>query len=162
MATNNGSLAMATAAMPEVTFCSAKQTRPLPSNNSSTPVIAALRHCRRVGGLTPRKRSHAYIAMPAAEKRIAASANGGNPVNPIRMPRYVEPQITYTASNASGISQRRCGVAPAAADNAMSFMANQRAERNEDASSERRRGLILIRAVSRWRANRHETFGTQR
>ncbi len=43
---------------------------------------------------TPRKRSHAYIAMPAAEKRIAASANGGNPVNPMRMPRYVEPQIT--------------------------------------------------------------------
>jgi len=80
-------LAMAIAAMPEVTLCSAKHTKPLPNNSSNTPVIAALRHWRRVGGLTPRRRSHPYIAMPAAKKRKAAIVNGGKPVRPIRMPR---------------------------------------------------------------------------
>ena len=86
-AMNSGSLAIATAAMPEVTLCSAKQTSPLPNISSSTPVIAALRHCRRVGGFTPRRRSHAYIATPAERKRKAAIVNGGKPVSPIRIPR---------------------------------------------------------------------------
>jgi len=124
---NSGSLAMAIAAMPEVTLCSAKQTKPLPNNSSSTPEIAALRHCRRVGGFTPRKRNHVYIAMPAAKKRKAAIANGGNPVKPMRIPRYVEPQITYTASNASGISQRRSGTVSTAMGATVSCMMGESA-----------------------------------
>jgi hypothetical protein len=49
-------LATATAASPDATLCSAKQTRPLPNPSSIKPVSAELVHCVRVGAAMPRQR----------------------------------------------------------------------------------------------------------
>ena len=76
-AANNGMLATATAAMPELTRCSAKHTRPLPRPSSNTLLNAALRHCNAVGAAMPRMRKKPYIATPAHRKRNPASRNGG-------------------------------------------------------------------------------------
>ena len=76
-AANSGMLATATAAMPELTRSSAKHTRPLPKPSSSTPVNAALRHCRGAGGAMPRQRRNPYSTRPAHRKRTPASRNGG-------------------------------------------------------------------------------------
>lgn len=43
---------------------------------------------------------------PAITKRTPASMKGGNPSNPIRIARYVEPQIKYNANMASATPQR--------------------------------------------------------
>jgi hypothetical protein len=76
-AANSGMLATATAAMPELTRCSAKQTRPLPKPSNNKPVNAALRHCNGVGEAIPRMRRNPYSTTPAHRKRTPASRNGG-------------------------------------------------------------------------------------
>src|SRR5690348_7975735 len=90
------------------------------------------------------------MAMPAAKKRKAAIANGGKPVKPMRMPRYVEPQIRYTESSASGTTQRRCGATLAEAGRATSFMMSRPAQAACAAGNERRlrrgrrRAILLV------------------
>ena len=79
MPIHNGADATATAVIPEETVCSARLTMPLPSNSSSTPITAALRHCGAVGAGTPRQRRNPYIRLPAIRKRTPPSRNGGKP-----------------------------------------------------------------------------------
>src|ERR1043166_5141034 len=43
----------------------------------------------------PRHRNHAYSSKPAVVCRSPAIRNGGIVSTPMRMPRYVEPQMTY-------------------------------------------------------------------
>ena len=85
---HNGADATATAAMPELTLCSARLTMPLPSSISNTPSAAALRHCAGVGMRMPRQRRKANISPPATVKRMPPSRNGVNPPSSAkRMPR---------------------------------------------------------------------------
>ena len=58
-AAHSGIDATAIAARPEDTDCSAKFTMPLPSSIMNRPMIAALRHCARVGAACPRQRRKA-------------------------------------------------------------------------------------------------------
>ena len=88
MPIHSGADATATAAMPELTLCSARLTMPLPSSISSKPSTTALRHCARVGARMPRQRRKAYISAPAMVKRMPPSRNGVNPPSSAkRMPR---------------------------------------------------------------------------
>src|SRR5262245_49628592 len=57
-------------------------------------------HCLAVGAGVPESRTQEKSRMPAIECRIPAIKNGGSVSMPMRMPRYVEPQRTYTAANA--------------------------------------------------------------
>jgi hypothetical protein len=117
---HSGADATATAASPDDTHCCAMVTRPLPSPSSNAPITAALRHCARVGAVSPRRRSTMNISPPAMTKREPAISSGGNPPSSAkRIARYVEPQMRYTAARASATAS--AGVSREA-EGAMGFM----------------------------------------
>src|SRR6266850_2188440 len=94
-ATQSGTDAIATAATPDVTHCSAITTHAFPET-SRVPTISDERHCVLDGAGTPRRRTNAYVTRPATVKRIPASSSGGKPSSAMRIARNVEPQITYS------------------------------------------------------------------
>ena len=91
---HSGTVATSTDASPELTRRLAHDTAPLPTNNSSAPTMAALRHSTRPGAGAPRARAHATSTLPASRKRTAPSVKGGMVSTPQRMARYVEPHTT--------------------------------------------------------------------
>ena len=74
---HNGVEAMATAARPDDTHCSAMLTMPLPMPIINRPISARFLHCARVGAAAPRQRSTANIMPPASRKRPPAISSGG-------------------------------------------------------------------------------------
>src|SRR2546422_5039179 len=92
-ATQSGTEAMATAATPELTHCSAITTHAF-AHTSRLPTISEDRHSVRVGGGAPRARTKAYVTAPAITKRKPASISGGYPRSAMRMARYDLPTIT--------------------------------------------------------------------
>src|SRR5256885_42785 len=75
-ATQSGTEAMATAATPELTHCSAITTQAF-AHTSRVPTISDDRHSVRVGGGAPRACAQAYVTAPAITKRRPASSSGG-------------------------------------------------------------------------------------
>src|SRR5882724_9588026 len=98
---HNDTVATKSAAIPEGTVCSAQLTPPFPINSSIKPVTAAVHQCAPVGRIPVFRRKTAYSTSPAVTWRIPAKMNGGNDSIPTRIAKYVEPQTTYTAANAS-------------------------------------------------------------
>jgi hypothetical protein len=53
-----------------------------------------------LGGVAPLERAYRYSILPDTRKRTLAINNGGMVSLAKRTPRYVEPQMIYTAANA--------------------------------------------------------------
>src|ERR1043166_1296680 len=98
---HNGIGAINSAVNPDGTTFSAQATPPFPTNNINAPTTVAERQCTRLGRDTPRQRNQAYSSKPAVLCRIPAIRKGGIVSTLIRMPRYVEPQMTYTMAKAA-------------------------------------------------------------
>src|SRR5204862_1156887 len=96
-----GTIATSRAVSPDGTRVSAQTTAPLPPSRRSPPTTVAAPQLRFVGRGAPRQRDQAYRIAPATRKRAAAIRCGGMVSIAKRIPRYVEPQIRYTAANAA-------------------------------------------------------------
>ena len=76
-AIHNGTEPIITAATPDGTCCSAKESIPVPPNNSSRPITAEENHCLFVGAGSPASRLQPYKIVPAMRNRVPAIKNGG-------------------------------------------------------------------------------------
>ena len=74
---NSGIDATAIAARPELTWVSARFTKPFDNSTMKIDSTASVRHCFAVGARAPRPRSTTYISAPARNMRHAPSRNGG-------------------------------------------------------------------------------------
>ncbi len=109
IAIQTGTIATSRAAIPDGTVCSPQATMPIPPPRSRAPTIALSRHSRRLGAWNerpPRATDQVSRISPASTKRIAAMRNGGIVSTAIAIPRYVEPQTTYSTSMPSQIAPR--------------------------------------------------------
>lgn len=109
--TQSGIAATSKAANPDGTVCSATVTMPTPQNRNSRPCKAPLAIC--FGGTRsarqPRRKATAVARMhPAMMNRTPVGRNGGWSATSTttRIPRYVEPQTTYTMPRAVRSDQR--------------------------------------------------------
>src|SRR5262245_32791701 len=96
-----GTTATINAANPESIYCSEIVTPPLPPSSKHAPMIADVRQFFQVDLPIPCDQAIRYIMIPANTNRAPAIRNGGIVSMENRMPRYVEPQITYNAANAT-------------------------------------------------------------
>src|SRR4030095_9408064 len=76
-------------------------TAPEPTRKRAAPVIAAPPHSLRVGTASPRSRAQAKRTTPARKNRTPCVKKGGKDCIENLMPRYVDPQSTYTAAYAA-------------------------------------------------------------
>src|SRR6266403_2859936 len=106
-----GTIATINAANPESIYCSEIVTPPLPPRSKHAPIMNDVRQFAQVDlpirPSQPLRRSRlpcdqaiAYMIMPANTNRAPAIRNGGIVSIENLIPRYVEPQITYSAANA--------------------------------------------------------------
>ncbi|MNS82844.1 hypothetical protein D3C72_1166010 [compost metagenome] len=89
-AIHSGTEATAVAARPDDTSRSASTTMPLPSTSMVTPMMARLRHCRRVGfGIFQNRRNARYITPPAMMNRLPETIVSGSapPCRALAIPR---------------------------------------------------------------------------
>src|ERR1041385_4003053 len=103
-------MAMRIAAIPDGTVFSPNTTNPLPTPSRSPPTIAESRTWRLVGQWRAsgcRMRSHPTRRSPASANRIAAIRNGGIVLIAIAIPKYVDPQMTYTMPRLSQSARPR-------------------------------------------------------
>src|SRR5262245_11027200 len=73
---NIGSVAISSAAKPDVTNCSAQCKLPCPIKKNKAPTIAPAAQLRTVGR-NPRRQAHRNNTPPASEWRIATVTSGG-------------------------------------------------------------------------------------
>src|SRR6266516_7568404 len=106
-----GTIATISAASPESMYFSEIVTPPLPASSKHAPMISDVRQFAQLDLVIrpsqPLRRSRlpcdqaiAYMIMPANTNRAPAIKNGGIVSIENRMPRYVEPQIRYSAAKA--------------------------------------------------------------
>src|SRR6059058_6460060 len=95
-----GTIATTSAAKPESIYFSEIVTPPLPPSSKHAPIISEVRQFLQFDSPMPCDQATAYMIMPANTNRAPAIRNGGMVSMENRMPRYVEPQITYSAANA--------------------------------------------------------------
>src|SRR5271168_3176162 len=101
----SGMTLMSATVAPELTECSATATPPFPTTNSRNPTSAAPRHCLAVGIDCPLIACQASKRPPATTKRVPTRKNGAAPSMPTLIAKYVVPQMMYTASKQTAMSQ---------------------------------------------------------
>src|SRR5581483_182308 len=95
--THSGTDATISAVSPLETYCSDHATITLPPVSSSTPMTASRTASLRVIRSERPTRAHAAsMISPEARKRDAPTMSGAMCSTATRIPRYVEPQSTYT------------------------------------------------------------------
>src|SRR5215510_8823595 len=99
-----GTIATINAANPDSIYCSEIVTPPLPPSSKHAPMMNDVRQFAQVDWPIPCDQAIAYMIMPANMNRAPAIKNGGIVSMEKRIPRYVEPQIRYSAANAMIIS----------------------------------------------------------
>src|SRR5215467_14003652 len=95
-----GTIATISAANPESIYCCEIVTPPLPPRSKHAPMMNDVRQFLQVDLPVPCDQAIAYMINPAKTNRAPAIRNGGIVSMENRMPRYVDPQITYSAANA--------------------------------------------------------------
>src|SRR6266513_4155301 len=95
-----GTIATISAASPESMYFSEIVTPPLPASSKHAPMISDVRQFAQLDFPMPCDQAIAYMISPAKTNRAPAIRNGGIVSMANRIPRYVEPQITYSAANA--------------------------------------------------------------
>src|SRR5882724_10080418 len=95
-----GTIATISAANPESIYCSEIVTPPLPASSKHAPMISDVRQFAQLDLVIPCDQAIAYMITPANTNRAPAIRNGGIVSIENRMPRYVEPQIRYSAAKA--------------------------------------------------------------
>src|SRR6266542_2811177 len=105
-AIQSGMVAMTSELIPVSTLVSAQATPVLPPRKSAAPTTAAAAHSRRPGrsrSLSPRRIDQTYRSAPATRNRSAPIRKTGMVSIASRIPRYVDPQTTYTTRSAAQI-----------------------------------------------------------
>src|SRR2546421_11302160 len=95
-----GTIATINAPNPDSIYGPESVTPPLPPRSKHAPMMNDVRQFAQVDLPIPCDQAIAYMIMPANTNRAPAIRNGGMVSMENRMPRYVEPQITYSAANA--------------------------------------------------------------
>src|SRR5213078_3130722 len=95
-----GTIATISAARPESIYCSEIVTPPLPASSKHAPMTNDVRQFAQVDLPIPCNQAIAYMIMPANTNRAPAIRNGGIVSIENLIPRYVEPQIRYSAAKA--------------------------------------------------------------
>ena len=96
-----GEVASVTAASPLGTCCSAQFTKPLPNPIIISPWSASDPHRAGAGSRSPRTSAATARIVPATVHRMPPISAGGVASSATRMPRYVVPQMTQTAIQAT-------------------------------------------------------------
>jgi len=95
-----GTIATINAANPESIYLSEMVTPPFPPSSKQAPIISEVRQLAQLDLPMPCDQAIAYMITPAKTNRAPAIRNGGIVSIENRMPRYVEPQIRYSAAKA--------------------------------------------------------------
>src|SRR5262245_48666888 len=95
-----GTIATISAANPESIYFSEMVTPPLPPRSKQAPIMHDVRQFAQVDVTIPCDQAITYIIRPANTNRAPAIRNGGIVSIENLIPRYVDPQIRYSAANA--------------------------------------------------------------